>query len=225
MTRALIHDRVRGRAIYAENGKEKDQRVGVYVSTVIGVQSQPTKCCDDFRISSLFSPFFKQEKRRKETSIRKWLFISSVDWTARLSPLVRFRWVIFSYFSFLMKINVRLSLAPSSCVQALAAMCEKDEQSLLLLLFAFFILAFYPFPFGAHGETGAENRTIIPSAARLRGCWPAQPDSVEWCIFLCVYALCVHLGVGIISQPKKKRKIEKKRNGQKRHTNRNPPCI
>jgi hypothetical protein len=33
------------------------------------------------------------------------------------------------------------------------------------------------------------------------------------------------LGVGIISQPKKKRKIEKKRNGQKRHTNRNPPCI
>lgn len=57
MTRALIHDRVRGRAIYAENGGKKDQRVGVYVSTVIGVQSQPTKCCDDFRISSLFSPF------------------------------------------------------------------------------------------------------------------------------------------------------------------------
>lgn len=127
-----------------------------------------------------------------------------------------------------MKINVRLSLAPSSCVQALAAMCEKDEQSLLLLLLlilAFFILAFYPFPFGAHGETGAENRTIIPSAARLRGCWPAQPDSVEWCIFLCVYALCVHLGVGIISQPKKKRKIEKKEWTKETHQQEPPMYI
>jgi succinate dehydrogenase/fumarate reductase cytochrome b subunit len=45
-----------------------------------------------------------------------------------------------------------------------------------------------------------------------------QPDSVEWCISLylslflsvcvcaCVYVLCVHLGVGIISQPKKKKR-------------------
>lgn len=152
---------------------------------------------------------------------------SRLDGAPLLPPLkVRFRWGYL--FIFLLVSWWKSTSGYLLCLlvcRVLAAMCEKDEQSLLLLIFAFFILAFYPFPFGAHGETGAENRTIIPSAARLRGCWPAQPDSVEWCIFLCVYALCVHLGVGIISQPKKKRKIEKKRNGQKRHTNRNPPCI
>lgn len=210
-----------------KTGKEKDQRVGVYVSTVIGVQSQPTKCCDDFRISSLFSPFFKQEKRRrrKETSIREWLFISSVDWTARLPPLVRFRWVIFSYFSFLMKINVRLFLAPSSCVQALAAMCEKDEQSLLLLLlFAFFILAFYPFPFGAHGETGAENRTIIPSAARLatRLASPAGFGRVVY-FSLCVRALC-SFGRGY-NQPAEKEKKNRKKRTKETHQQEPPMYI
>jgi dolichol kinase len=105
-----------------------------------------------------------------------------------------------------MKINVRLSLAPSSCVQALAAMCEKDEQSLLLLIFAFFILAFYPFPFGAHGETGAENRTIIPSAARLATRLLASPAGFGRVVYfsLCVRALC-SFGRGY-NQPAEKEK-------------------
>lgn len=109
-----------------------------------------------------------------------------------------------------MKINVRLFLAPSSCVQALAAMCEKDEQSLLLLLFAFFILAFYPFPFGAHGETGAENRTIIPSAARLatRLASPAGFGRVVY-FSLCVRALCSF--VRGYNQPAEKEKKNRKK--------------
>lgn len=153
-------------------------------------------------------------------------------------PKVRFRWGYL--FIFLLVSWWKSTSGYLLCLlvcRVLAAMCEKDEQSLLLLLppfFLIFVFAFYPFPFGALAKR-RRNRTIIPTAAW----WPASASRIRssgvflsiylffsLCVCACVYVLCVHLGVGIISQPKKKKKENRKKeqHGQKRHTNRNPPC-
>ena len=162
-----------------------------------------------------------------------------LDGAPLLPPLkVRFRWDFL--FIFLLVSWWKSTSGSLLCLlvcRVLAAMCEKDEQYLLLLLPPFFFkfcLCLLSISLWGLGETAPkqDHHSNCGMMASQR-----QPDSVEWCISLylslflsvcvcaCVYVLCVHLGVGIISQPKKK--IEKKNIMDKSVTltgTWNPPC-
>ena len=146
---------------------------------------------------------------------------SRLDGAPLLPPLkVRFRWGYL--FIFLLVSWWKSTSGYLLCLlvcRVLAAMCEKDEQSLLLLLppfFKFLSLPFIHFPLGPW-RNGAETG---PSFQRRHDGQPAPAGFgrvvyfslstvslfLSVCVCACVYVLCVHLGVGIISQPKKKKR-------------------
>lgn len=199
----------------------KDHRVGVYVYILCDWSSKST---DEMLwwFSDFFLPFFyflflllKQENVDKKMAFHQF---SRLDGAPLLPPLkVRFRWGYL--FIFLLVSWWKSTSGYLLCLlvcRVLAAMCEKDEQSLLLLLPPFFkilSLPFIHFPLGPW-RNGAETG---PSFQRRHDGQPAPAGfgrvvyfslsisfSLCMCVCVCVCALC-SFGRGY-NQPAKKEK-------------------